>query len=90
MPEGHLAIIKAAAGKYFTGKLKDDTRRTNVEALETLKANGITVVPADPAANTVLAELRDQVVAESVGKYFSAEIYNEMMTILENYRKSRP
>ena len=90
LPEGHLAIIKAAAGKYFTGKLKDDTRRTNVEALETLKANGITVVPADPAVDVVLAEFRDQVVAESVGKYFSAEIYNEMMTILENYRKSRP
>ena len=90
LPESHLAIIQTAAGKYFAGKLKDDTRRTNVEALETLKANGIIVVPADPTASAVLAEFRDQVVAESVGKYFSAEIYNEMMTILENYRKSRP
>ena len=90
LPAGHLAIIKAAAGKYFAGKLKDDTRRTNVEALETLKANGITVVAAEPAADAILAELRDQVVAESVGKYFSAEIYNEMMTILDTFRKSRP
>ena len=90
LPKGYLVIIQTAAEKYFTGKLKDDIRRTNLEALETLKANGITVVPADPATGVVLAEFRDQVVAESVGKYFSAEIYNEMMAILENYRKSRP
>ena len=89
LPKSHLAIIRTAAGKYFTGKLKDDTRRTNIEALETLKANGITVVPADPASKAVLDELRDQVVADSVGKYFSAEIYNEMMTILETYRKGQ-
>ncbi len=87
LPESHLAIIRKAAGKYFAGKLKDDTRRTNIEALETLKANGITVIPADPASNAVLAKFRDQAVAESVGKYFSAEIYNEMMTILKAYRK---
>ncbi|MEA3348247.1 MAG: TRAP transporter substrate-binding protein DctP [Pseudomonadota bacterium] len=87
LPKSHLAIIREAAGKYFAGKLKYDTRRTNIEALETLKANGITVIPADPASNAVLAEFRDQAVAESVGKYFSAEIYNEMMTILEAYRK---
>ena len=89
MPKSHLAIIKQAAGKYFTGKLKDDTRRTNIAALETLKANGITMITADPAANAVLAEFREQVVAESVGKYFSAETYNEMMTILETYRKGQ-
>ncbi len=51
---------------FYEG-IKDDTRRTNIEALETLKANGITVIPADPAANAVLAEFRDQAVAESVG-----------------------
>ncbi len=90
LPEGYLAIIQTAAVKYFTGKLRDDTRRTNIEALATLKANGITVVSAEPAVDIVLAEIRDQVIAESVGKYFSAEIYNEMMAILENYRKSRP
>ncbi|MCD6533434.1 MAG: TRAP transporter substrate-binding protein DctP [Deltaproteobacteria bacterium] len=90
LPEGHLAIIKEAAGKYFAGKLKEDIRRTNVEALETLKANGISVIPVDPAAKPVLIRLRDQVVAESIGKYFSAEIYNEMMAILNNYRKSHP
>ncbi len=90
LPESHLAIIKQAAGKYFSEKLKDDTRRTNIEALETLKANGITVIAADPAANPVLIGLRDQIVEESVGKYFSAEIYNELMTILNNYRKSNP
>ena len=88
LPESHLAIIIQAAGKYFSGKLKADTRRTNVEALETLKANGISVIAADPAAKPVLIGLRDQVVAESVGKYFSAEIYNELMSILNNYRKS--
>ncbi|MCD6292870.1 MAG: TRAP transporter substrate-binding protein DctP [Deltaproteobacteria bacterium] len=90
LPEGHLAIMRAAAGKYFSGKLKDDTRRTNVEALKTLKVNGISVVPVDPAAKPILIKLRDQVVAKSGGKYFSTEIYNEMMLILENYRKSHP
>ena len=90
LPQSHLDIIRKAAGKYFAGKLKSDTRRTNIEALETLKANGITVIPAEPAANAALAEFRDQAVAESFEKYFSAEIYNEMMTILKNFRKSRP
>ncbi|MEA3332220.1 MAG: TRAP transporter substrate-binding protein DctP [Pseudomonadota bacterium] len=90
LPRSHLATIKQAAGKYFSGKLKDDTRRTNIEALETLKANGISMISADPAANPVLIGLRDQVVAESVGKYFSAEIYNELMSILNSYRKSHP
>ncbi len=87
LPEGHIDIIRKAAGKYFSGKLKDDTRRTNLEALETLKTNGISVIPADPAANATLAEFRDQAVKKSVGNYFSAEIYNEMMKILKAYRK---
>ena len=89
LPKSHLAIIMEAAGKYFTGKLKSDTRRTNIEALETLKAHGISVIPAASTANAVLAGFRDQAVAESVGKYFSVEIYNEMMSILENYRKTK-
>jgi TRAP-type C4-dicarboxylate transport system substrate-binding protein len=87
LPKSHFAVIMEAAGKYFAGKLKSDTRRINVEALATLKTNGISVIPAEAAANATLAEFRDQAVAESVGKYFSAEIYNEMMSILKNYRK---
>ncbi len=90
LPKSHRAVIRKAAGKYFSGKLKEDTRRTHIEALATLKSNGITMIPADPAASVALAGFRDQVVAESVGKYFSAESYNEMMAILENYRNSRP
>ncbi|MBN2808089.1 MAG: TRAP transporter substrate-binding protein DctP [Deltaproteobacteria bacterium] len=90
LPESLQDIIKTAAQKYFSGKLKEDTRQTNTEALATLKANGIELVAADPAVVTVLSGLRDQIVAESVGKYFSPGIYKEMMTILENYRNARP
>ena len=89
LPESHRATIKQVAGKYF-GKLNDDTRKTNLEALATLKSNGIEVITADPGSNAALTAYRDQLTAESVGKYFSAEIYNEMMAVLESFRKSRP
>ncbi|MCK5783482.1 MAG: TRAP transporter substrate-binding protein DctP, partial [Desulfobacterales bacterium] len=89
LPESHLAVINQAAEKYFSGKLKDDARHANIEALETLKANGITVIPADPAANAILIGLRDQVVAKGLGEYFSAEIYNEVTTTLETYRNGQ-
>jgi TRAP-type C4-dicarboxylate transport system substrate-binding protein len=85
LPGKYSALIKTAAARHF-GILLEDTRKSNEEARSVLQDNGVTLVKIDPGALTELEMMRDKTVKRLKGKAFSAEIYEEMMRLLTQYR----
>jgi len=86
LPPQHAALMEAAAKKHFA-ELLLDTRRSNEEALVTLKKNGIQMVPTDKEALRQLMAVRDQkTVPRMVGTAFSKEIYEAATRLLAECR----
>ena len=86
LPPQHAALMETAAKKHFAGLLLD-TRRSNEEALVTLKKNGIQMVPADKETLRQLLAVRDQkTVPRLVGTAFSKEIYEAATRVLTECR----
>lgn len=84
------ALMEAAAKKHFAALLID-TRRSNEEALATLKKNGIQLVQADKETLRQLVAVRDQkTVPRLVGKAFSKEIYEAATRLLADFRAKSP
>jgi TRAP-type C4-dicarboxylate transport system substrate-binding protein len=84
------ALMEAAAKKHFASLLID-TRRSNEEALVTLKKNGIQLVQADKETLRQLVAVRDQkTVPRLVGKAFSKEIYEAATRLLADFRAKSP
>ena len=78
--------MEGAAKKHFAGLLLD-TRRSNEEALVTLKNNGIRLVAADKETLRQLLTVRDQkTVPRLVGTAFSKEIYEAATRLLTECR----
>jgi TRAP-type C4-dicarboxylate transport system substrate-binding protein len=86
LPPQHAALMESAAKKHFAGLLLD-TRRSNEEALVTLKNNGIRLVAADKETLRQLLAVRDQkTVPRLVGTAFSREIYEAATRLLAEFR----
>lgn len=86
LPPQHAALMEAAAKKHFAGLLLD-TRRSNEEALVTLKNNGIRLVAVDKETLRQLLAVRDQkTVPRLVGTAFSREIYEAATRLLAEFR----
>lgn len=75
------AITRDLARKHFAGLLID-TRKSNAEALSTLRKNGIKLVSTSEPELLELHQFRDQTVKSLIGKDFSRETYNEIMRLL--------
>ena len=86
LPPQHAALMETAAKKHFAGLLLD-TRRSNAEALTTLKNNGIRLVTTDKETLRQLMTVRDQkTVPRLVGTAFSKEIYEAATRLLADFR----
>ena len=90
LPPHHAAMMEGAAKKHFASLLID-TRRSNEEALATLKKNGIQLVPAEKETLQQLLAVRDQkTVPRLVGAAFSKEIYAAVTRLLADFRAKSP
>lgn len=86
LPPAHAAICRDLAKKHFGGLLAD-TRKSNEEALATLKKNGVKLVSFPESDLAELRKYRDQTVQGISGKAFSKEMYDETMRLLAAVRK---
>jgi len=84
----HLAeMIKTEAEIHF-GRLLNDTRKSNEEALQVLIQNDITLVKPTPMTKAELQNTyREKTVNKLVDDAFSKSIYTEAMMYLDNYHK---
>lgn len=85
LPPEYRAAMESAADKHF-GSLLQDTRKSNAEALEVLKKNGVELVNAAPGEYEKLKAYREETVKRLVGKAFSREIYEAAMKHLNDSR----
>ncbi len=89
LPPAYARLIEEAARHNFAN-LVNDTRQSNRDALEALRASGLTMVHATPEALTQLKAHRQQTVAKLVGTAFSKEIYQTLISGLAATPASRP
>lgn len=80
-------IIRQQADHFFGSLLLEDTRKSNDEALDTLKKNGITVMQSDEQSRKTYRKWSDAVVSEARGKLFSEEVYDQTEKALTAYRE---
>jgi len=87
LPPAYAAICRDLAKKHFGGLLTD-TRKSNEEALLTLKKSGVKLVSFPESDLTELRKYRDQTVQSLTDKAFSKEVYDETMRLLAEARKN--
>ncbi|MBU0730002.1 MAG: TRAP transporter substrate-binding protein DctP [Proteobacteria bacterium] len=85
LPAEYRNIIEVTAQKYF-GILLAETRKSNDEALEVLKKNGVKLVAVDDESRKQLKSYRTPSVNQIIGRAFSETIYTETLNQLELYR----
>lgn len=85
LPPAHAAVCRDLARKHFAGLLAD-TRKSNDDALATLKKNGVKLVSFPEGDLAELRKYRDQTVQGISGKAFSKEMYDETMQLLAQVR----
>ncbi|MGV1098351.1 TRAP transporter substrate-binding protein [Thiovibrio sp. JS02] len=85
LPAKYVTLMETAARKHFAGLLTD-TRKSNEEALQTLKNNGIQLLGAEEASLRELHATRDRTVQRLVGTAFSKEIYEAATRLRADFR----
>ncbi len=88
LPPGHANICRDLAKKHFAGLLAD-TRKSNDDALATLKKNGVKLVSFPESDIAELRKYRDKTVQGISGTAFSREMYDETMRLLAEARKNQ-
>ncbi len=88
LPKPYADICYRAADKHFAGLIAE-ARRSNAEALDTLRKQGIKLVPPRAGEAAELKRRRDLTVRDLNGSAFSREIYQETIRILADVRKNR-
>ena len=81
------AMMEEAAQRHFAALLTD-TRRSNEEALTTLKKSGATLVAADAESLRQLRATRDRTVQRLTGSAFSKQIHDATLRLLDESRKN--
>lgn len=79
------SILRDVAKKYHQ-KLTQQIREDNVESIETLKKNGIRVVPATERAIKEWEEVALSVQKKLVGEVYTQELLDEVTRLVEEYR----
>jgi TRAP-type C4-dicarboxylate transport system substrate-binding protein len=87
LPPAYATICRDLAKKHFGGLLAD-TRKSNEEAMATLKKNGVKMVSFPESDLAELRKYRDKTVQAVSGTAFSKEMYDETMRLLAEVRKS--
>ncbi|MFO7604901.1 MAG: TRAP transporter substrate-binding protein DctP [Desulfurivibrionaceae bacterium] len=85
LPTEYVTLINELAEKHFAALLTD-TRKSNDEALEALKLNGIKLIEPTPETLRKLEIHRENTVKKTVGSAFSEEIHAETMRVLSEFR----
>lgn len=85
LPPAYAAICHDLARKHFAGLLAD-TRKSNDDALVTLKKNGVKMVSFPESELDELRKYRDKTVQRISGTAFSKEMYAETMRLLAEAR----
>jgi len=89
LPPAHAAVMEAAARTHFASLLAD-ARQSNVDSLQVLRDNGVTLVKATPATQAELHAAREQTVTKLVDKAFSRAIYDQTIQALAEFRRPTP
>ena len=87
LPPAYAATCRELAKKHFAGLLTD-TRKSNDDALVTLKKNGVKMVSFPESDLAELRKYRDKTVQGISGTAFSKEMYAETMRLLAEARKT--
>lgn len=87
VPEEHKAKVKEIIGKH-TLRLKEKTRKENLDAIETMKKNGIALLPvtADQAAPYEQVGIKAN--ESLIGKLYPRELYDKAMAAVAEHRKT--
>lgn len=87
MPETYQAILKEESQKYFK-KLMRLSRKENIESIETLKENGIQMVPPPPANEMkFFYEKGKEARRLLAGELYTMELVEDVEKALADYRK---
>jgi len=81
LPKEYQQLIETAATNNFAN-LVNDTRKSNADALNVLRENGISMVSATPEALTALQACRQRTVDDILGTAFSKKIYETLVNEL--------
>jgi len=87
LPPAYATICRDLARKHLAGLLAD-TRKSNDEAMATLKKNGVKLVSFPENDLAELRKYRDQMVQGISGSAFSRDIYDETLRLLTEARKN--
>lgn len=82
-------IILQEANNFLGKLLTDDTRKSNREALATLKKNGITILASDEQSRKAYHAWRDAVIKEDEGKLFSSEVLGLAQKTLAGFQPNQ-
>ena len=85
LPPEYMELVETAALRHFAALL-EDTRKSNKDALDVLKDNGLVLVEPDAGDLKELHMYRDMTVGRIVGKAFSRGIYEETLKHLNDAR----
>ncbi|MFZ5776228.1 MAG: TRAP transporter substrate-binding protein DctP [Thermodesulfobacteriota bacterium] len=80
------AMMEESAQRHFSALLAD-TRRSNEEALATLRKSGAQLVAADEESLRQLRATRDKTVQRLIGNAYSKEIHDATMRLLAESRR---
>lgn len=86
LPPEYQKLMEEAARKHFDVLLLD-TRKSNAEALDALRQNGVELLPVDEASRAELQAHREETIGRLLGSAFSRQIYEETARLLEAYRQ---
>lgn len=89
LPPEYAEIIHQAAAKHFA-VLKEEARKSNHESRQVMEQRGVQFIDAAPGAVSEQEEQRNRAVEQLVGDAFSREIYDTTVSLLQQYRASRP
>ncbi|MFO1518254.1 MAG: TRAP transporter substrate-binding protein DctP [bacterium] len=87
LPPDLQALLKTTAAKY-SGKLIQAIRQDNARSVDTLKKNGIQMVPVAPADKAELEKISLEVRPKLVGKLYSQDLLNRVQGYIDEFRKS--
>ncbi len=89
LPPDLQSLLKSTAEKY-SAKLIQSIRQDNSRSTETLKKNGIQIIPVTPTDRAELEKAALDVRPKLVGKLYSQELLNKVQGLVEEYRKTNP
>ena len=86
LPPEHQQILLALCSK-FMDRLKREVRKENQEAIQVMTQHGVKLIRPSEAQIDEFKSLSNKAMNRQIGKSFSKEIKNEVIGLVEEYRK---